>query len=559
MLRRMRTLRRRLGESFGAMRAVFSNRDLRRVQLAWAASFIGRWAYGVALLVFAYKADGAAAVGVLSLVKTLAAAFSAPFTSSLADRFPRARVMLTTDLARTAVLAGMAAAAFGATPAFVIYALGVVESVLATAYRPAQAALLPQLARTPEQLTAANVASSSIESVGIFLGPALGGLLLAATGTGVVFAATAVAFLGAALAVTRIDVAPERRERDPGGGGRLRESLAGFRAIGANARLRLLVGLYAAQTLVGGAFNVLVVVIALDLLEIGDAGVGWLNSAVGIGGVVGAVVTVTMVGRRRLAPDFGIGLVLWGAPLLLVGIWPNAITALLLFAVIGVGNTIVDVAGLTLLQRAVPNEVLARVFGALESLLIAMIGVGAVLAPVLIALLDTRGALLVAGAFLPAVTLVTWRKLASIDAEFAPPAELELLRAVPILAPLPTTALEGLAATAKRVSVAAGEAIFRQGDAGDRFYVIASGRFDVDVDGRVAPPLGPGDYFGEIALLRDVPRTATVVAREDSELLAIERDDFIGSVTGHAPSAAAADTVIGTRLGALRPASVTPV
>ena len=558
MLAGVETLRRRLGESFGAMRAVFANRDLRRVQLAWAASFIGRWAYGVALLVFAYKADGAAAVGVLSLVKTLAAAFSAPFTSSLADRFPRARVMLATDLARTAVLAAMAAAAFGATPALLIYALGVVESVLATAYRPAQAALLPQLARTPEQLTAANVASSSIESVGIFLGPALGGLLLAATGTGVVFAATAVAFFAAALAVARIDVAAERREREPGRG-YVSEALAGFRAIGANARLRLLVGLYAAQTLVGGAFNVLVVVIALDLLEIGEAGVGWLNSAVGIGGVVGAVVTVTMVGRRRLAPDFGIGLVLWGAPLLLVGIWPNAITAMLLFAVIGVGNTIVDVAGLTLLQRAVPNEVLARVFGALESLLIAMIGVGAVLAPVLLALLDTRGALLAAGAFLPAVTLLTWRKLASIDAEVAPPAELELLRSVPILAPLPTTALEGLAATAERVRVAADAPVFRQGDPGDRFYVVASGRLDVDVDGRAATPLGPGDYFGEIALLRDVPRTATVVAREDAELLALERDDFIGAVTGHAPSAAAADTVIGTRLGALRPASVTPV
>ena len=556
----MGTLRRRLGESFGAMRAVFSNRDLRRVQLAWAASFIGRWAYGVALLVFAYKADGAAAVGVLTLVKTLTAALAAPFTSSLADRFPRARVMLTTDLARTTVLAAMAAAAFGATPALVVYALGVVESVLATAYRPAQAALLPQLARSPDELTAANVASSSIESVGIFLGPALGGLLLAAAGTGVVFAATAAAFLAAALAVARIDVPAERRERDDGTRrGHLGEALAGFRAIRVDPRLRLLVGLYAAQTLVGGAFNVLVVVIALDLLEIGDAGVGWLNSAVGVGGVVGAVVAVTMVGRRRLAPDFGLGLILWGAPLLLVGIWPNAITALLLFAVIGVGNTIVDVAGLTLLQRAVPNEILARVFGALESLLIAMIGVGAVLAPALIALLDTRGALLVAGALLPALTLATWRKLATIDAAVAPPAELELLRAVPILGPLPTPALEGLASTAERVRVAADQVVFRQGDVGDRFYVVASGRFDVDVDGRAAKPLGPGDYFGEIALLRDVARTGTVVAREDSELLALERDDFIGAVTGHAPSAAAAETVIGTRLGALRPARVTPV
>ncbi|TMJ97585.1 MAG: cyclic nucleotide-binding domain-containing protein [Actinobacteria bacterium] len=435
-----------------------------------------------------------------------------------------------------------------------IYGIAGFVYLAATAFRPAQAALLPSLAATPEELTAANVASSTIESVARFGGPALGGLLLAATSTRVVFAATVATFLWSALLVFGIRPPAAERETLPVQAALRDELLAGFRAIWTERRLRLLVSLFAAQTLVGGALNVLVVVVALRLLDLGNGGVGYLFSAVGIGGVLGAAAAVALIGRRRLAAAFGVGVVFWGTPIALVAVFPHTAAALILFAVIGLANTIVDVAGLTLLQRSVPGEVLGRVFGVLESIILATVALGAILAPVLVSGLGIRGALVAAGVFLPIVVALTWRPLAAMDADASPPAqELDLVRNLPLFAPLPGPVLEHLAASLVPVAAPAGTTVVRQGDSGDRFYVVAGGRLAVSVDGVPAGTLEQGDHFGEIALLRDVPRSATVTAEADAELLALERDEFIAAVTGHAASAEAADAVIATRLGSLRP------
>jgi MFS family permease len=547
-------LRGQLAESLSAFRDVFRNADLRRLELAWAGSVAGEWSYVVALAVFAYQAGGATAVGLVGVIRFLPSAVAAPFTALLGDRYPRARVMLGTDIVRAVALAVAAAAVFADAPAGAIYGLAGFVSLVSTAFQPAQAALLPSLARRPEELTAANVASSTIESVGSFAGPALGGVLLAVTGTGVVFAATAGTFAWSALLVARIG-AGERKEREVAvGGGRARTALAGFRTIGSEPRLRLLVGLYAAQTLVAGALNVLIVVTALELLDLGESGVGFLNSAVGAGGLAGVVVALALVGRRRLASDFRLGLILWGVPIVLIGVWPEQASVFALLALLGVGNTLVDVAGLTLLQRAVPDEVLARVFGVLESLVVGTIGLGAVAAPLLVAMLGIRGALIATGALLPLLAVLTWRRLARIDTALAvPERQLALLRALPLFAPLPAAAIEHLAASLIPVTAAPGAEIIRQGEGGDRFYVVAEGEVDVAVDGAPGARLGPGESFGEIALLRDVPRTATVTAAGEASLYALERDEFIAAVTGHPASAAAADAVVATRLGSLRP------
>ena len=547
-------LRGQVAESLSAFRDVFRNADLRRLELAWAGSVAGEWSYVVALAVFAYQAGGATAVGLVGVIRFLPSAVAAPFTALLGDRYPRARVMLGTDIVRAVALAVAAAAVFADAPAGAIYGLAGFVSLVSTAFQPAQAALLPSLARRPEELTAANVASSTIESVGSFAGPALGGVLLAVTGTGVVFAATAGTFAWSALLVARIG-AGERKEREVAvGGGRARTALAGFRTIGSEPRLRLLVGLYAAQTLVAGALNVLIVVTALELLDLGESGVGFLNSAVGAGGLAGVVVALALVGRRRLASDFRLGLILWGVPIVLIGVWPEQASVFALLALLGVGNTLVDVAGLTLLQRAVPDDVLARVFGVLESLVVGTIGLGAVAAPLLVAMLGIRGALIATGALLPLLAVLTWRRLARIDTALAvPERQLALLRALPLFAPLPAAAIEHLAASLIPVTAAPGAEIIRQGEGGDRFYVVAEGEVDVAVDGAPGARLGPGDSFGEIALLRDVPRTATVTAAGEASLFALERDEFIAAVTGHPASAAAADAVVATRLGSLRP------
>ena len=542
-------LRRRLRESFRALAAVFHNEDLRRLELAWSGSIIGQWGYEVALAVFAYRAGGATAVGLVALVRLLPAAIVAPFAALLGDRFHRKRIMVAADLARVCAMAGAAAAVFAGAPAVTVYALAAIAAVTGTAFGPAQSALLPSLARSPEELTAANATSTTLESVGFFVGPALGGLLLAFTSVGAVFTLAAALFLWSAFVLSRIG---SDSRGGPGieGDSILREALAGFRAIAAERRLRLLVGLYGAQTLAAGILRVLLVVTALQVLDLGPSGVGFLNSAVGIGALAGMLVMLTLIGTSRLAAVFRLGILLWGVPLALLGIWPSVAAALVLLGILGVGNTLVDVAGLTLLQRAAPDEVRARVFGVLESVFLGTIAIGAILAPLLTSALGARGALVAAGGGLSVLVLLFWRPLSAADATAAvPESTLALLRGIPIFAPLPPVTLEQLASRLLRVHVPVGEIIFRQGDPGDRFYVIGEGEVEIAPDGGPPKTLGRGAYFGEIALLRDVPRTATVTTRTGVELYLLERDVFIAAVTGHAPSAEAADAVIATRLG----------
>ena len=543
------SLRRRLRESLRAFAAVFHNEDLRRLELAWGGSIIGQWGYEVALAVFAYRAGGASAVGLVALVRLLPAAVVAPFAALLGDRFRRKRIMVAADLARACAMAGAAAAVFGGAPAVTVYALAAIAAVTGTAFGPAQSALLPSLARSAEELTAANATSTTLESVGFFVGPALGGLLLAVTSVGAVFAMAAALFLWSAFVLGRI-VGDSRGGPGIAGDSILREALAGFRAIAAERRLRLIVGLYGAQTLAAGILRVLLVVTALQVLGLGPSGVGFLNSAVGIGALAGMLVMLTLIGTSHLAAVFRVGILVWGVPLALLGIWPSVPAALVLLGILGVGNTLVDVAGLTLLQRAAPDEVRARVFGVLESVFLATIAIGAILAPLLTTVLGARGALIAAGSGLSVLVLLFWRPLNAVDA--APPvpeSELALLRVIPIFAPLPPMTLEQLASRLSLVSVPAGQVVFHQGEPGDLFYVIGEGEVAVALDGSPQVTLGRGAYFGEIALLRDVPRTATVTALTEVELYALERDVFIAAVTGHSPSAEAADAVIAGRLG----------
>jgi MFS family permease len=537
-----------------AFREVFRNPRLRRVELAGAGSVIGRYAYSIALAVYAYDQGGAAAVGLVAVVRTIPAAAVAPFASMLGDRHRRDRVMLVADVARVALVGGCAAIALLDGPAAAVYALAVATSIFGTMFKPAESALLPSLARVPEELSAANVVASTVESVGSFAGPALAGIVLAAASPGAAFAFTAGTFAWSALLVARIGASPPPAREERGERPRFRgEALAGFGTLAREPKLRLIVGLYSAQTGVAGAAGVLVVFAALDLLSLGDAGVGYLNSASGIGGLVGAALALALVGRRRVAGDFGFGIVLWGLPLLLIGVWPSQATALVMLAVLGLGNTLVDVSALTLMQRSVADEVLSRVFGVVESLLVGTIGLGAVLAPLLVHWLGIRSTLVVVGAFLPILAAASWTRLAAIDREAHVPArQLELLRGSAIFAPLPARTLERLAHALEPLAVEAGTEIVRAGDPGERFYLVDAGEAEALVDGG-ARRLGPGDGFGEIALIRDVPRTATVRAATDLCLYALERDEFLAAVTGHAASRAAADVVVGERLGSVRP------
>jgi MFS family permease len=543
------TVWRGVAESLRAFGAVFANPSLRRLQIAGLGSTLGGWVYGVGLAVYAYEVGGARLVGLLLCARWGTSAVCAPWLGLLADRFPRRRVMVTADLVRVVLVGLMAVLAAAGQSFWAIFVLAVLTTIASTAFSPAQGALLPSLVRTPEELTAANAVMNTIESVGMFAGPAFAGLLLATTSIWVVFAITAGTFLWSAACLVGVppDSRPAEAEPTPVGSA----VLEGFRAIAAHPALRVVVGLTAAQTFVVGAFEVLLVVVALKLLHAGSGGVGWLNVAVGVGALLGVVIVGALAGRKRLAGDLGIGVLLWGVPLALTAVWSNLAFALLLFGLIGLGNTLVDVAGMTLLQRSAEDEVLGRVFSVLESLVLATLAVGSLAAPALVSLLGAKAALVIVGGFLPVLLVPIWPLLRRVDAAARIATEpLELLRAIPMFSLLPPTVLERLAGLAAEAKVPAMAEVFAQGDRGDHFYVIAEGAATVEVDGAESSTLGPGDFFGEIALLRDVPRTATVRSVHDLRLFALERDDFIAAVTGHAPTREAAESVVAERLPA---------
>lgn len=543
--------RERLQESRRAFTSVFTNPNLRRVEISWGGTVSAYWMFMVALAFYAYDRGGPSAVGLVGLLRMLPAFFAAPFGAMLGDRYPRERVIVGINVARSLTIAGASLAAFTDAPAGIVYALASLVGLLQSIFRPTQAALLPLLARTPHELTAANLVLTTVESVGLFVGPAAGGLLLAATDADTVFAVTAAAFLVASLLLAGVR-AERAVEPVTLRGSFLNEALAGFRTVLRDGRLRLIIGLYGFQTLAAGALNVLVVVLALEVLDLGKAGIGFLNSALGVGGLVGGLAAVALLAHPRLASGFGLGIGLVGAPIALIPLLPRTAPALVLLGLVGLGITIVDVAGLTLLQRAVPDEVLTRVMGVVQSVFVGTLGLGAILAPALIDAFGNDGALVATGAALPIAALLASTRLRALDQSIADaPPHLELLRRISIFRPLPAATLEQLARELRAVRASAGEEIVRQGERGDRFYIVAEGEVDVRVDGRPAAPLRAGTFFGEIALLHDVPRTATVTARTDVELLTLERDAFIAAVTGHPESAEAAHAVVVSRVGSL--------
>jgi MFS family permease len=529
--------------------ALARNDNLRRVELAWSASITAEWIHFVALGVFAYTEGGTSAVGIAGLVRMLPAALIAPFAATLGDRFRRERFLAGIALLGAAALGGSAAAFFLGRNELVVFALAAVVGVTSTLFRPALQAILPSLARTPEELIAANGATSTLESVGTLVGPLLAGVLIAVANAGVVFLVAAGALLVAAVLLERMQVEGRIQETAAAEGPRLRELFAaGFRIVASAPKPRLIVGLITAQGFVRGCLNVLIVIGVFRLFDAGDGGVGYLTAALGAGGLLGAFGALTLQGKR-LAVPLGFALVFWGLPIALLAASPSFAAAVLLLAVVGAANSIEDVAAFTLLQRIVPDAVLTRVLGLAWGLVMGAVGLGSIVATGIVAGIGPRAAFVVVGAILPVLTLTVWRLLVRIDREvLAPAVELALVDGIPMFAPLSIAAKEHIAARLVEVPVTAGEVVIRTGDSGDRFYMVADG--ELEVTNGVRATAGRGDFFGEIALLRDVPRTATVTATTRSRLYALERDDFLAAVTGHSAVRSAGDTVVSERLRA---------
>jgi MFS family permease len=554
-------------ETRGSLASVFRNPNLRRIQLALGGSMIGDWAYGTAVAVWAYGVGGATAVGVWSAIRLALLALTSPLGAALADRYPRRAVMITADLARAALVALATVCLYlDLHPAFV-FVLATMTSMVSTAFRPAQRALMPALANHPEELTASNGTASTLESLSFFLGPSLGALLLVVADVETVFLVNMATFLVSTLLVTRVrvpsaapkpptpasdeagedsaaesDAAAEPKERF------LAEVSAGFRTIAHDRDLLVVTAEVSAQTIVAGASAVFTIVMAVHILGTGPQGVGYLDSVLGVGAIVGGFTAIARASRRTLAQDMTYGVLLWSLPLLLVTVWPHPAAAFAAVVLLGFGNPLVDVNMETIIQRITPDEVMGRVFGALEACLIATMALGAAVMPALVHWWGLRAALGVVGLGVALLALVGLPRMRSLDQRLRRPAGLDLLEAIAMFAPLTPGVVESLARSLIRVSVPAGEVVVREGTDADRFYVIESGLVEVTQNGAVLRREDAGDFFGEIGLLRDVPRTATITAVEDTVLLALERADFLDAVTGQTESRMAADDIVTRRL-----------
>jgi MFS family permease len=530
-------------ETGASLSTVFRNPALRRLNLAFAGSAIGEWAYATAIVVWTYGVGGVTAVGIWGTVRLVLMAVVTPLASTLVDRLPRKVIMVTTTLIRAAISLSVAGMIWAEVTPIFIFALATLPSLVAAPFRPAMAALLPTLVDKPEQLTAANGTSSTIESLAFFLGPAIAGLLLAVFDVPVVVLLQVANLVWSALMVSRIRVPTEEESESF-----FAESMAGFRTIWANGDLRLIAGVYCALGVTVGASMVFGVEMAVQMTDFGARGIGYLDSTFGVGALVGGLIAIGRGSAGRLATDFGVGALFWALPLLLAAIWPAMWAAFLAMFIIGVANPIVDVNFATILQRSSDDGVMGRVFGAVDAALIGAMAIGSLAGPLLIHTIGLRWALAALALGNTAAVLPAFARLRHLDAELAEPEGLVLLRAVPLFAPLEPKSLELVAQQLVRVEVPAGEALFQEGEEGDRFYVIESGRLTASFRGDVLSQMGPGDPFGEIALLRDVTRTATVTADEASVLLALGRAVFLDAVTGDNEVTRRADDLISRRI-----------
>jgi MFS family permease len=546
-------IRQQLAASAQAIRRVLLNPDLRRLETAWTLSIAAQWALVVALLVYAYGDGGAAAVGILGLARTLPTLIGVPLASTLGDRHSGTRVLLgiyVTALA-TAIVAAIALAL--GSPFLIVLVIAAVNAVATAAIRPLQNTIIPGLARSPAELVAANVATSTGEGVGLLVGPALGGILL-------VFGTAAAAAVGAAgMALATIAFARVRPlTRLPGTAPsgppthRGRSSpgyLDGIKALRDLPTPFLVIAVFGVQPFVRGMLTVLIVVAAIGSLGLGESGVGLLNSAIGAGGIIGAVASVLLVGRPRLAPFFILGLVFWGAPISVVGLVPVVWVAVASMVVVGAANAILDVAGFTLLQRTIPNDVRASIMGVFEGYIAATAGLGGIVAPILLAVVGVQWAFVVTGAILPVVAAVAVRGvLRADDVALVPEHQLRLLRGISMFACLSVSTIEQLAGSLVPLHFAPGDILMRAGDPGDRFILIDTGSVEVEQAGATIRTIGPGGHVGEVALLRRIPRTATVRAASETSAFGLDSPSFIAAVTGDREAVVSAERVVDARL-----------
>jgi MFS family permease len=509
---------------------VLGNGRLRAVELAFGAFSLSEYGVWTAILVYAYGHGGTTTAGLIAALQLVPAAVVAPFASGLADRRGGAFALVLGYWLQAAAMGATGAVMLAGGPAAATYAFAVVAATAVTLSRPAQAKHLSSLVEHPDELTAATAVSGWIEGSSALAGPALAGAGIAIDGPGLVFAVFAVAVALGALMVRSTASAPdsvqdEEDDTEPSDG-----VLAGIAALREAPSSRALVVVIAAEHVAIGALDVLVVVLAISALGLGQPGAGYLNAAFGAGAVVGGFAGLALAGARSVAlPLVGAALA-WAAAFAILGAWETAVAAFILLPLAGVCQAVLDTAGRALLARVTPHRVLGRVFGVLEGLSMAGLALGSLLVPILVSLGGVSAALIGVAAVIVLATLLPMASLRGLDTAVPPSEAIRLLRGHMLFRALPPAVIEGLARELVSLPVHAGDVVIREGQPGDRFYLIAEGEFDVSIVGEHIRTLHTGDGFGEIALMRNVLRTATVISRTDGLLYGLDREPFLDAL-----------------------------
>jgi hypothetical protein len=521
------------------LREALGSSRLRRILLAYFVFNVAEWANWIALLVWAFDRDGVRGASAIALVQLVPAALLAPVVAQALTRLSTGRALWVGYVAQAVTQVALGLALLVGAPYVVVAGAAALYAVAMTLTRPAHNTVVPELCETTGELTASNAAAGMTESAANVVGPLVSGLVVAVWAPGglvvVMGLATVAAVLGLSWGLGRTSGVGagdgEEAKDDVSSSPAPAPARAGIRDVLADPSARVLTLMVAAEYVLVGMMDILLVVLALEVLDLSEAGPGMLNSALGVGGLIGAAFTFTLIGRQRLGPALLLGALGAGLAFAASGLLSVTVPVVVLLAVSGAGKLFFDVTCRTFVQRLLPDRLLTAVFGLTEAFMMAGLAVGSVAAPLLVHLVGARTAFLVAGSFLPLVAVALNARLRRMDAASVVPADVvDLLRSVPALSFLPPRIVERMAMEATAVEGVSGEAVVTEGERGRHFFVIADGQFEVTRGNERLRTLGPGDWFGELALLRDVPRTATVTSLGPSSLWMVEREAFLASV-----------------------------
>lgn len=514
-------------------RSALRSGRLRRLLLAFLVFNIVEWGTYIAILVWAFDAGGLRLSTLVAVAQLVPAALLAPVIAAWSGRRNPQVALVAGYTAQAVTFAAAGIALLARAHSVVVVCLAVLSAIAITMTRPVHNSVLPRISRTTGELTVGNAATGTAEGLAILLGPLSCAVLIGWVGTGGVLAVMGLAcatcaLLTLGLHLTDADDAPPMTS-----GTTERSAMAILRSPAA----RTLTSLVSVEQVLVGAMDILLVVIAIDLLSMDQSGPPLLNAAIGVGALVGAGTTLALTVGQRVAPALIAGALLTGAAFAMTSLATTAWLASALLVACGAGKVVFDVALRTLVQRALPEHLLTAVFGVLEAVTMGALALGSLLVPVLVSAVGIHGAIMAAGLLLPLAALLVSRPVLRIDRSVQVPVDVaELLAGVPILSVIAPRVLDRLAIEARPQVVPAGQVVVEQGAAADTFYVIRSGSATVSIDGQHVRDLGPGAWFGELALLHDTPRTATVAAATDLDLLTLDRGTFLAFVA-HVPRA----------------------